>query len=71
MAALVPVCADAILADSTATAELKIKRPADYDDVVRDHLKTVGNLTWLDYVFRRECGKVIAVTVSIPSVFCP
>jgi hypothetical protein len=58
-AALLPICADAIMADPAAAAELKTKRPADYDDVVRDHLKTVGNLTSLDYVFRRACGKLI------------
>jgi hypothetical protein len=58
-AALLPVCADAIMADPAAAAELKAKRPSDYDDVVRDHLKTVGNLTSLDYVFRRECGRLI------------
>jgi hypothetical protein len=58
-AALLPICADAIMADPAAAAELKTKRPADYDDVVKDHLKTVGNLTSLDYVFRRACGKLI------------
>jgi hypothetical protein len=63
-AALVPVCADAILADSAATAELKTKRPSDYDDVVRDHLKTVGNLKSLDYAFRRDCGNVIAARLA-------
>jgi hypothetical protein len=62
--ALVPVCADAILADSAATTELKTKRPADYEDVVRDHLKTVGDLTSLDYLFRRECGKVVAARLA-------
>jgi hypothetical protein len=62
--ALLPVCADAIMADPAAAAELKTKRPTDYDDVVRDHLKTVGNLTTLDYTFRRECGKAIAAKMA-------
>src|SRR6266446_131715 len=59
-AALLPICADAILADPAAMAELKTKRAVDYDDVVKDHLKTVGNRTApLDYGFRRDCGKLI------------
>lgn len=64
--ALLPICADAILANPAAAAELKIKRPADYDDVVRDHLKTVGNRT-TDYTFWRACGKVIEARM-IPAV---
>jgi hypothetical protein len=63
-AALLPVCADAILADVAAAAELKTKRPVDYDDVVRDHLKTVGNRTSLDYQFRRDCGKAIETRLA-------
>jgi hypothetical protein len=55
-AALLPVCADAILADPAAADKLMTKRPTDYDDVVRDHCKTVGNLMSLDYAFGRECG---------------
>src|SRR6058998_1006868 len=34
--ALVPVCADTILANEDAVAALKTKKPNDYDDVVRD-----------------------------------
>jgi hypothetical protein len=55
-AALLPVCADAILPDPAAADELMTKRPTDSDDVVRDHRKTVGNLMSLDYAYRRECG---------------
>ena len=58
-AALLPVCAAAIMGDPAAVAELKVKRPSDYDDVVRDHLKTIGNRTTLDSQFRRDCGKAI------------
>jgi len=58
--ALLPVCADAVLADPAAVAELKTKRASDYDDVVRDHLKTIATRTDMTYNFRRECGKVIA-----------
>jgi pimeloyl-ACP methyl ester carboxylesterase len=62
--ALVPVCAGMILADPAAVAELKVKRPIDYDDVVRNHLKTVGNLTDLSYQFRRDCGKAIEAMMA-------
>ena len=40
--ALLPVCVEAVLANPAAVAELKVKRLTDYDDVVRDHLKTIG-----------------------------
>jgi hypothetical protein len=63
-AALLPVCADAILADPAAVADLKTKRASDYDDVVRDHLKTVGNRTTLDYTFRRDCGKLVEARIT-------
>lgn len=56
--ALLPICADAILANPAAVAALKTKKPNDYDDVVRDHLKTVGNRT-TDYTFWRACGKLV------------
>ncbi len=62
--ALVPVCAAAIMADPAAAAQLKVKRPSDYDDVVRDHLKTVGNRTDLDFQFRRDCGKAIEALMA-------
>jgi len=35
------------MGDLAAVAEPKVKRPTDYDDVVRYHLKTVGNRTAL------------------------
>ena len=62
--ALLPVCADAILADPAAVAELKTKRPADFDDVVRDHLKSVANRPIVDFAFRRDCGKVIEARMT-------
>ena len=52
-------CADAMLADPAAAAELKTKRTTDYDDVVRDHLKTIAGRNDISYSFRRECGKTI------------
>jgi len=61
--ALLPICADAILADPAAVAQLKTKRAVDYDDVVRDHLKTVGNRT-TDFTFWRACGKVIEARMT-------
>lgn len=57
--ALLPVCADAILANPQAVLALQKKRSVDYDDVVRDYLKTVGNRTSLDLKFRRDCGDAI------------
>ena len=63
-AALLPVCADAILANPAAVAELKIKKAYDYDDVVRDHLTSVGNMASLDVVFRRACGKAIEARLA-------
>jgi dienelactone hydrolase len=62
--ALLPVCADAVLADPAAVAELKTKRTTDYDDVVRDHLKTIANRTDMNSTFRRDCGKVIEARMS-------
>ena len=62
--ALLPVCVAAIMADPAAVADLKVKRPSDYDDVVRDHLKTVGNRTALDFQFRRDCGKAIEAMMA-------
>jgi alpha/beta superfamily hydrolase len=61
--ALLPICADAILANPAAVAQLKTKRSVDYDDVVRDHLKTVGNRT-TDYTFWRACGKAIEARMT-------
>src|SRR5256885_15331782 len=43
--ALLPVCADAVLADPAAVAALKTKRASDYDAVVRDHLKALAGRT--------------------------
>lgn len=63
-AALLPVCADAILANPAAVTALKTKRASDYDDVVRDHLTSVGNMATLDYVFRRACGKAIEARLA-------
>jgi hypothetical protein len=63
-AALLPVCVDAILANPAAVAELKVKKAYDYDDVVRDHLASIGNMVTLDSVFRRACGKAIEVRLA-------
>lgn len=62
--ALLPVCADTIMSDASAVADLKKKRPSDFDDVVRDHLKTLGNRTSLDYQFRRDCGKLLEARLA-------
>ena len=56
--ALLPLCVEAVLANPAAVAELKVKRLADYDDVVRDHLKTIGTYN-TDLTFWRACGKLL------------
>jgi len=59
LTALIPICAKDVMADPEAVAELKVKRPMDYDDVVRDYRKRTGTLTNLSYQFNRDCGKAI------------
>jgi len=56
--ALMPLCVDAVLANPTAVAQLKVKRLSDYDDVVRDNLKTIGTYK-TDITFWRACGKLL------------
>ena len=56
--ALLPVCVEAVLANPAAVAELKVKRLTDYDDVVRDHLKTIGAYK-TGLTFWRACGKLL------------
>jgi hypothetical protein len=60
-----PVCADAILANPAALAELKTKRATDYDDVVRDHLKMIAGRGDMSFAFRRDCGKTIEATDAV------
>lgn len=55
---LMPLCVEAVLANPAAVAELKVKRLSDYDDVVRDHLKTIGAYK-TDLTFWRACGKLL------------
>lgn len=62
--ALLPVCADAILADPAAVAALAQKKPRDYDDVVKDHLKSIAGRTDFNYTFRRDCGKAIEARMT-------
>ena len=57
--ALTPLCADAILANPLAVAALDTKKVHDYDDVVRDYLKTFGGMNELPSAFRRDCGAAI------------
>jgi hypothetical protein len=66
--ALLPVCADAILANPAALAELKTKRTTDYDDVVRDHLKLIAGRADLSFAFRRDCGKTIEARMQSAAV---
>jgi hypothetical protein len=56
--ALMPLCVEAVLANPAAVAELKVKRLTDYDDVVRDHLKTIGTYK-TDLTFWRACGRLL------------
>lgn len=63
--ALIPVCVDAIFADPAARAQLDVKKPHDYDDVVRDHLKQIGGRTTSDYYqFKRDCGYAVAARMK-------
>ena len=66
--ALLPVCADAILASPAALAELKTKRTTDYDDVVRDHLKMIAGRADLSFAFRRDCGKTIEARLQSAAI---
>jgi hypothetical protein len=66
--ALLPVCADAILANPAALAELKTKRTTDYDDVVRDHLKMIAGRADMSFAFRRDCGKTIEARMQSAAV---
>jgi alpha/beta superfamily hydrolase len=56
--AILPGCAKEVMADPAAAAELKAKRTADYDDVVRDYRKR-SNLSDRGYQFNRDCGRAI------------
>jgi alpha/beta superfamily hydrolase len=62
--ALLPVCADAILTDPAEVAEHKTKRESDYDDVVRNHLKTIANPTDTNFAFRHDCGQTLAARLT-------
>jgi hypothetical protein len=53
-----------VMADPAAAAELKVKRTSDYDDVVRDHLKRVGDKADRGYQFNRECGRAIEALIA-------
>jgi alpha/beta superfamily hydrolase len=64
LAAMIPGCAKEVMADPAAAAELKIKRPSDYDDVVRDHLKRVDDKGNRGYQFNRDCGKAIEALMA-------
>jgi len=41
-----------------------VKRPTDYDDVVRDYRKRTNYLSNLTYQFNRDCGKVIEAVMA-------
>lgn len=56
--AMIPACVKEVMADPAATAELKVKRASDYDDVVRDYHKR-GSLADRGFQFNRDCGKAI------------
>jgi hypothetical protein len=60
---LMPLCVEAVLANPAAVAELKVKRLAEYDDVVRDHLRTIGTYK-TDLPFWRACGKLLEGKVA-------
>jgi hypothetical protein len=64
LTAMIPACVQEVMADPAAAAELKVKRPSDYDDVVRDHLKRVDDKANRGYQFNRDCGKAIEALMA-------
>jgi hypothetical protein len=64
MTALIPACVKEVMADAAAVAELKVKRVADYDDIVRDYRKRAGGVTDLGFQFNRDCGKAIEAVLA-------
>ena len=64
LTALIPVCVKDIMADPAAAAELKVKRVADYDEVVRDYRKRVVGLSDLGFQFNRDCGRAIEARMA-------
>ncbi len=62
--AWIPACVKEVMADPAAAAELRVKRTSDYDDVVRDHLKRVGDKADRGYQFNRECGRAIEALMA-------
>jgi alpha/beta superfamily hydrolase len=64
MTALIPACVKEVMADPAASAELKIKRTTDYDDVVRDYRKRESGMPDLGYQFNRDCGRAIEATMA-------
>jgi dienelactone hydrolase len=67
LTAMIPGCVKDVMADPAAVAKLKVKRASDYDDVVRDHLKRVGDQANRGYQFNRDCGKAIEAKMAIKS----
>ena len=49
---------------ATSAEELKAKRAYNYDDVVRDYRKRIGNLSDHGYQFNRDCGKAIEAALT-------
>jgi hypothetical protein len=64
MTALIPACVKEVMADPVASAELKVKRTTDYDDVVRDYRKRVIGTADLGYQFNRDCGRAIEALMA-------
>ena len=52
------------MADPAAGAELKVKRTADYDDVVRDYRKREIGMPDMGYQFNRDCGRAIEALMA-------
>jgi hypothetical protein len=62
--ALIPACVKEVMADPAAGAELKVKRTADYDDVVRDYRKREIGMPDMGYQFNRDCGRAIEALLA-------
>jgi len=61
---MIPGCVKDVMADPTAAAELKVKRPLDYDDIVRDYRKRANYLKEMTYQFNKDCGKAIEAVMA-------
>ena len=60
MSALEPICATRFVANAEAVAELKAEKSSwNRGDIVRKHIKKIGDVNTDDYTFARNCLEMI------------